>query len=102
MIISESCFLTSSFCHPSFHQQKPITAGQRFDNKASSAFFAQRETSTRGLCSSQPNSATMIGFPGLSLVRRGYASFILNEKLSVPSRICGVVGPYALSATQSQ
>ena len=33
-------FLVSSFSHDSFHQQKPITAGQRPENKSSSASFA--------------------------------------------------------------
>src|SRR5438309_7757882 len=35
-----------SFLHDSFHQQKPITAGQRPENKSSRAFFAQPAAST--------------------------------------------------------
>src|SRR5438876_10759078 len=42
---------------------------------------------------SQPNSAMMTGLPGAIFVRRGYASRILNSKLSVPSGVNGVVGP---------
>src|SRR5437899_2118103 len=71
MIISVSCFLWSSFCHPSFHQQKPITPGHRFENRSSSAAFAQSAALTRRLCRSQPNSAMMIGFPGAIFARRG-------------------------------
>src|SRR5205085_3356085 len=46
MFMSVLCFRTSSFSHDSFHQTKPITAGQRLENKSSSAFLAQSFAST--------------------------------------------------------
>ena len=71
-------FLLSSFSHDSFHQQNPITAGQRAENKSSSADFAHASAAACRLCRSQPNSARTIGLVGASFVRRGYTSCILN------------------------
>src|SRR5436190_16051990 len=46
IFISVSCFFVSSFSHDSFHQQNPITAGQRPENRSSSAFLAHSLAST--------------------------------------------------------
>ena len=92
MIRSESCCLCSSFCQPSFHQQKPITAGHRFENNSLSAASAQRAALTRRLRRSDPNSAMMIGFSGASFVSRGYALRISILKVSIPSRAVGEFG----------
>src|SRR5438477_6892571 len=46
MFMSVSCCFVSSFSHDSFHQQNPMTAAQRPENKSSSAFLAHSLAST--------------------------------------------------------
>src|SRR2546423_3311740 len=46
MFMSVLCLGMSSFSHDSFHQQNPMTAGQRPENRSSSAFLAHSLAST--------------------------------------------------------
>ena len=92
-------------CRVSCYRRYPTI---RSTSKTRSPPASDRKTSRRArispthrrrhlrLCRSQPNSAITIGLLGASFVRRGYASCILKRKLSVPSRVVGVSGPYAL------
>src|SRR2546430_16380974 len=63
----------------SFHQQKPITAGQRFENKSCSACCAQLAASTRQLCKSDRKSTRL----NSSHSQISYAVFCLKKKKKI-------------------